>query len=213
MAEARSEDDIRHLLKMKPAATPPYGSAPARVMIRTRGRRFTADPYLRRAATRAGNPNAFDPFIAGRQVIGGRQVAMGRLRSFPRAGERGDNPDNPYEDSVLSARGRYELRGRKGTREGARMNALYTPKARRAGTTLGGRLRGEIHTVGPHLVGSIIKARVVSPTYYAKYQEFGTRHNRATPYMRPAIAKLQSTYRNEVVKALNNLNWKAPRTR
>jgi HK97 gp10 family phage protein len=88
------------------------------------------------------------------------------------------------------------------------MSALYTSKAGGtvATTTLGGRLRGEIHVEGPIQAGSIIAAKVVSPTYYAKYQEFGTRHNRATPYMRPAVAKLRISYRNEIVKALNRLN-------
>lgn len=51
---------------------------------------------------------------------------------------------------------------------------------------LGGRLRDEIHAVPAVVDGAMISARVVSPTPYAKYQEFGTRHNPAHPYLRPA---------------------------
>ena len=35
--------------------------------------------------------------------------------------------------------------------------------------------------------GSRVVASVVSPTPYAKYQEFGTRHNAAHPFLRPAL--------------------------
>ncbi len=71
----------------------------------------------------------------------------------------------------LDRRGRYELRSGRAVTE--REN-------------LGGRLRDEIHAQPAEMIGGKAVARVVSPTPYAKYQEFGTRHNPAHPYLRPA---------------------------
>ena len=70
----------------------------------------------------------------------------------------------------LDRRGRYDLRT---------LRAAH-------GDQLGGRLRDEIHSTGVVVEGRIVRGSVVSPTYYAKYQEFGTAHNPAHPYMRPA---------------------------
>lgn len=51
---------------------------------------------------------------------------------------------------------------------------------------IGGRLRGEIRVVRPMVNGRRAEAWVISPTRYAKYMEFGTVHNAAHPYLRPA---------------------------
>lgn len=51
---------------------------------------------------------------------------------------------------------------------------------------IGGRLRGEIFATPPSRTGSRAEAWVISPTSYARFQEFGTRHNRAHPFLRPA---------------------------
>jgi HK97 gp10 family phage protein len=53
--------------------------------------------------------------------------------------------------------------------------------------TVGGRLRGEISASPAAMSGDGAEAWVISPTPYAKYMEFGTRHNRAHPYLRPAL--------------------------
>jgi HK97 gp10 family phage protein len=63
---------------------------------------------------------------------------------------------------------------------------------------LGGRLRGEIYTIKASAEGRVIKAMVVSPTEYAKYQEFGTRHHPAHPFLRPAAEESSG----QVVKAV-----------
>lgn len=200
LQEAFSEEAQRRVLGLAPALPG---------VTRTRGRRVVSNPYLRRAATRRGNPNSFQPFVlrpattrkdveeqrkifeetqargfgVGQkfemeiepEVRGGREVTSGgRLRSRKAKG-------------ALTSRGRYELKSGRSIFKG----------------TLGGRLRGEIHMRGPFVTGNHIKASVVSPTYYAKFQEFGTRHNRATPYLRPAILKLTTSYRREIVKAIN----------
>jgi HK97 gp10 family phage protein len=90
----------------------------------------------------------------------------------------------------LTARGRNELRSGR---------ANFTSPS---GTTLGGRLRGEIHTVLAEGGGSRWIAKVVSPTAYAKYVEFGTRHARAQPYLRPALSQVRESFRTRMRAAI-----------
>jgi HK97 gp10 family phage protein len=77
--------------------------------------------------------------------------------------------------------------------------------------TLGGRLRGEIYSEPADIAAGIIKWWVISPTYYARYVEFGTRHNRAQPYMRPALTKARRVLGDTLRSNLNKLNWKPKR--
>jgi len=86
----------------------------------------------------------------------------------------------------LTSRGRNELRSGRANFTGP------------GGTTLGGRLRGEIHMVPAEGSGPRWVAKVVSPTRYAKYVEFGTRHSRAQPYMRPALAQVRESFRGRM---------------
>jgi HK97 gp10 family phage protein len=58
--------------------------------------------------------------------------------------------------------------------------------------SLGGRLRGEIYHTNATNDGGLIYADVISPTEYAKYQEYGTSRHRAQPYMRPALYKMRN---------------------
>lgn len=67
---------------------------------------------------------------------------------------------------------------------------------------VGGRLRGEIHATAPTLAGSRAEAWVISPTRYAKYQEFGTRHNAAHPFLRPAAAESRAEVVSRIAAAV-----------
>lgn len=96
----------------------------------------------------------------------------------------------PASAPPLTARGRNELKSGR---------ANYTSAG---GTTLGGRLRGEIHRVPAEGGGSRWTAKVVSPTRYAKYVEFGTRHSRAQPYLRPALAQVRESFRKTMTTAV-----------
>jgi HK97 gp10 family phage protein len=91
---------------------------------------------------------------------------------------------------TLTARGRYELKAGRANFKSA------------GGATLGGRLRGEIHVVPAEGGGTRWTARVVSPTGYAKYVEFGTRHARAQPYLRPALAQVRESFRERMAAAV-----------
>lgn len=207
-AEIASEEAVRRQLGLSPAARQTLGRpAPAKIN----------NPYLRVARTRANNPNSFAPFVlrpgtTRKEVKEAREISeraqelgYGRGKTFDMEPEaeirggreltRGGRLRSKRAGRALTARGRYELRSGR---------AAYTDA--KGVTTLGGRLRKEIRTEGPTRDGTLITAQVISPTYYAKYQEFGTRHHRASPYMRPAMLKLVTSYRREIVKAINRAN-------
>ena len=86
--------------------------------------------------------------------------------------------------SMLHRRGQYEVQSGRADFNGA----------------VGGRLRGEIHTVPAAGTGTHFTAMVVSPTPYAKYQEFGTRHNPAHPFLRPGLHESRAEVR-DLIKA------------
>lgn len=67
---------------------------------------------------------------------------------------------------------------------------------------LGGRLRSEIYSTPATRRGDVLSGEVVSPTFYAKYQEYGTSHHRAQPYMRPALYEMRSRLRQHFVSAV-----------
>jgi len=107
--------------------------------------------------------------------------------------------------STLTRRGAYEVR-----------QALQHPKPGSRSPTgrlspsfatfqhlnVGGRLRGEIHATPSTLAGNRAEAWVISPTRYAKYQEFGTRHNAAHPFLRPAAAESRAEVVSRIAAAI-----------
>jgi len=60
--------------------------------------------------------------------------------------------------------------------------------------TLGGTLKREIHMTPLKDTAEFISREVVSPTDYAKYVEFGTRHAASQPYLRPAVAHAREKF-------------------
>lgn len=107
--------------------------------------------------------------------------------------------------STLSRRGAYEIR-----------QALSHPKPGSRSPTgrlspafatwqhvhVGGRLRGEIRATPVSRSGNRAEAWVISPTPYAKYQEFGTRHNAAHPFLRPATAESRAEIVSRIASAV-----------
>lgn len=92
-------------------------------------------------------------------------------------------------ETKLSARGRYELKS-------GRANVMVGGK-----TYLGGRLRSEIRAVQAS-GDPVFSGAIMSPTPYAKYVEFGTRHNRAQPYLRPALAAQREAFKERLQRAI-----------
>lgn len=86
----------------------------------------------------------------------------------------------------LDRRGRYDLKTMRASHKGE----------------LGGRLREEIFSTRARIYGQKVRVRVVSPTPYAKYQELGTRHNPAHPYLRPAAHETVEGVRNDLKRTM-----------
>lgn len=96
-------------------------------------------------------------------------------------------PGEVVGQELLDRRGRYEVNtGRANFR------------ARGRATQVGGRLKGEIRAIPGRVEGRLVVSEVISPTPYAKHQEFGNRHNPAHPYMRPAAAESRPVVASEV---------------
>jgi HK97 gp10 family phage protein len=93
-------------------------------------------------------------------------------------------------DDTLSRRGAYEVRS--GRANFSTWGHLH----------VGGRLRGEIFATSPSSTGSVTEAWVISPTPYAKYQELGTRHNRAHPFLRPAADESRAEVVSQIANAV-----------
>lgn len=77
--------------------------------------------------------------------------------------------------------------------------------------TIGGTLRGEIFSTPAEQRGPFFWAYVISPVSYADDQEFGNRHNRAHPYLRPALYESRTRLREHVARAMAGLGRKAAR--
>lgn len=120
---------------------------------------------------------AFDPRVSRFRAQGGQFTAS--------AGQS----NRLVFDTPTTRRGRYEIRT-------GRANIFVNGQA-----FVGGRLRREI-TASQAEGGTITSATVSSPTPYAKYVEFGTRHNRAQPYLRPAIAAQREAFRSRLKRAI-----------
>lgn len=119
-----------------------------------------------------GSPDNPSPRI----IYGRRPPVHFRSRRLAAAQEllanyEADNDEGPL---TLDKRGAYEVRTR-------RAQHLTFQHAH-----IGGRLRGEIHAERAVVSGRRAEVWVISPTPYAKYVEFGTVHNAAHPYLRPA---------------------------
>jgi len=116
----------------------------------------------------------------------------------------------------ISSRGRYEVK--KAVREkmgGAPVFALgKTTRIRSAlfQGRVGGRLRGEIRLTPITHKGGVYWIYVESPTEYARHMEFGTRHNRPFPYLRPALYEARSVLVAEVRRRVGTKKWKVPFT-
>jgi len=94
------------------------------------------------------------------------------------------------QKTALSRRGAYEVRS-------GRANSATWEHLK-----VGGRLRGEIYATDPSVSGDHAEAWVISPTEYAKYMEFGTRHAAAHPFLRPAAEESRSEVAAMVAEAV-----------
>jgi len=140
--------------------------------------------WLRRTVNPEGGRKVgqLDPLGAG-----GAQWHLSNYQAEMRARQEARNANvfRPPEPTTLSRRGAAEVKSGR---------ADYMSKIGAVSRmTVGGRLRGEIFATRAVPKGKRAEAWVVSPTGYAKFMEFGTRHNAAHPYLRPALFESRET--------------------
>jgi HK97 gp10 family phage protein len=118
--------------------------------------------------------------VMDRMKSGRSSKTPARLRAFHAA-------QTPWR-TALSARGAYEVKTRRA------MSVTFGHR------TIGGGLRDSITAEVATRSGGRSTAWVIVGAEYGKYQEFGTRHNAARPFLRPAAAESQP----KVVEAVAN---------
>lgn len=112
---------------------------------------------------------------------------------------RGFDTSNTSLHPLLTARGRYEIRsGRAIHREVTASGATRIQ--------VGGALKASIESEGVVETATGMSARVTAAIRYAKYQEFGTVHNPAQPFMLPALhdsrARFRAALKDQLRRAL-----------
>lgn len=140
-----------------------------RVVVASRAPRRWHDRRLSQAGQLLADRDA----VVARMQSGRDPRTPRRLREFHAA-------QVPWR-TALSARGGYEVRTRRavGTFDSGRR-------------TIGGTLRASITAEVPIRQGGRSVAWVIASAPYAKFQEFGTRHNAAQPFLRPAAEESRS---------------------
>lgn len=110
-------------------------------------------------------------------------------------------PQNSWQ---LTARGRREVaRGTPYVHETEDEHGVITRTT--FATQLGGRLRREIHVTDVEPIKGGWRVQLISPTPYAIYVEFPTTHNRAQPYMLPALRYEKRRFVRRVARAFGTM--------
>jgi len=119
-------------------------------------------------------------------TVGGRMIAHATWNQSQ--GEKAERVKDQTGEAELNSAGRYALKTGVGihVRTIKEMHPVFGMRSVRV-ATLGGRLRSEINLTQPKKEGDTWWIYVVSPTPYARWQEFGSSRNRANPYLRPAL--------------------------
>lgn len=145
------------------------------------------------------------PLRWGRTIAGKKPGAQWRQRRMSVAQQHLQDYDaemarrrmglTPHK-TVLTRRGAYEVRS---------MRAKHLTWGH---SYIGGTLRDSIVAEPVSISGNRAEAWVIAKAPYAKYQEFGTRHNAAHPFLRPAAEESRA----EVVAQIADAVRRASRT-
>jgi len=140
--------------------------------------------------------------IGGVRVSGNfRDVRNGKLTNI---GPGTPEPNGP----APTRRGRYEIESGRANISSVRLGATEAEDVNQE--QVGGALLHSIHAEYPQSVllrglGGLIEGHVVAGSEkvnYAGYQEFGTRHNRAHPFLRPALYDSRAKLVKNVARAI-----------
>lgn len=103
-----------------------------------------------------------------------------------------------YEPSE-EVRAKLTARGLSEVRSGAAVHVSATGRVQ-----IGGALKASIGTLPVQTQGSTIATGVVADIEYARYVEFPTIHNRAQPFLLPALKDEQRTFVHDVATAVKS---------
>lgn len=183
-----------------------------------RRRRIDVPPHFIRGASRGeeafteptqvkGHFNSEQPVLpeekGGKSYITGnfRQVRNGKLEVVPFA-RRPGHGGKAYIAGAMSAEGFLTNRGRAEVKSG---------RAKITGPTgeeqIGGALKNSIEVEDVVAVSDGYAGYVTAgnaKVYYARFQEFGTAHNRAHPFMRPALYESRADFKRLVEAAIKS---------
>jgi hypothetical protein len=147
----------------------------------------------------------------GRDAMGRRRFYSHDLRLLNPANF--SELDQELAESRLTARGRYELASRRAisgrisprTDPSTGLINLVTTERARLGGGLRGTIRIERATADtyPVIKGSLVAGDEEHD--YAKYQELGTRHNPAHPFVRPRLPEFREELPRQLTRALGRL--------
>lgn len=119
------------------------------------------------------------------------QGANGARRVWSRSGQ-GFEPGEAVK-AKLTSRGLNEVRS------GAAVHVGATGKVQ-----IGGALKASIDTEPVRETAAGVEARVAAKIRYAKYVEFPTIHNRAQPFLLPALKDEQRTFVHDVARSIRS---------
>ena len=110
-----------------------------------------------------------------------------------------------HQATVLDRHGAYEVK--LALASSSRHNPRSARSLRWGHAYVGGRLRNSIRAIRPSMSGGVATAWVVAggeEAPYAKYQEFGTAHNAAHPFLRPALAESRADIVSRIAAAIRD---------
>jgi hypothetical protein len=101
-------------------------------------------------------------------------------------------------EAWLTRRGKFEINSGRG---------LDTDSS--GNTRVGGHLKRSLKLMYPS-PSTAMRGSIYTRVSYAKYQELGTRHHAAQPFLRPGIWAVRERYRTEVISALRKIGTYKP---
>lgn len=148
---------------------------------------------------------------AGRQRFTGQQISAFVNRSARSEGRESrlvtntGQLENPVFEFFLNYRAKQALNTAQKAIRGGADPAAFFAGSKGAGFELGGRLKSSIESTGVEDTGPKMRGYVTVGAPYAAHVEFGTRHMKAQPYLRPAYQKQVGQYVTRMKRALEKV--------
>jgi hypothetical protein len=210
-ADARQRAPIRKVFKEKPgfrfkvrALTAQEQSVSTRLRQEYYGSRGIADPGVAPKYNVVRLPsrksmNTIKHSGADRQL---GMIVRGRFRSDSGATRQMSFRTHAYAyEPGPVARAKMTKRGLAEVRSGSAVHIAETGKGFQS-VQIGGALKASIEAGSVHETANGVEALVAAKIRYAKYVEFPTVHNRAQPFLLPALKDEQRTFVHDVAASI-----------